>query len=95
MQNSSPNQILMLLTRIGSGSKMVITGDLQQSDLQQKSGNNGLYDFIHKMKLYSYKYILEEIRLVEMTSDDVERSPVVRRVLEISNYSNKQPDDIL
>jgi phosphate starvation-inducible PhoH-like protein len=98
MQNSSPNQILMLLTRIGSGSKMVITGDLQQSDLQHKSSmkvNNGLYDFIHKMKLYSYKYILEEIRLVEMTSDDVERSPVVRRVLEISNFYEKQPDDIL
>ena len=121
MQNSSPNQILMLLTRIGSGSKMVITGDLQQSDLQYKIGqraesllttnfvgdrrspdkfgkglgHNGLYDFIHKMKLYSYTNILEEIRLVEMTSDDVERSPVVRRVLEISDFAKKHPNDIL
>ena len=99
MQNSSPNQILMLLTRIGSGSKMVITGDLQQSDLQyrerQSHGHNGLYDFIHKMKLYSYTNTLEEIRLVEMTVDDVERSPVVRRVLEISDFAKKHPNDIL
>ena len=99
MQNSSPNQIFMLLTRIGSGSKMVITGDLQQSDLQyrarQGQGQNGLYDFIHKMKLYSYTNILEEIRLIEMTADDVERSPVVRRVLEISDFAKKHPNDIL
>ena len=97
MQNSSPNQILMLLTRIGSGSKMVITGDLQQSDLQyrERQGQNGLYDFIHKMKLYSYTHILEEIRLVEMTSDDVERSPAVRRVLEITDFCKKHPNDIL
>jgi phosphate starvation-inducible protein PhoH len=32
MQNSSPNQMLMMTTRIGEGSKMVITGDLKQSD---------------------------------------------------------------
>ena len=99
MQNSSPNQILMLLTRIGSGSKMVITGDLQQSDLQYRTrqgySDNGLYDFIHKMKLYSHTNILEEIRLAEMTSDDVERSPVVRRVLEITDFSKKHPNDIL
>jgi len=99
MQNSSPNQILMLLTRIGSGSKMVITGDLQQSDLQYRTrqgySDNGLYDFIHKMKLYSHTNMLEEIRLVEMTADDVERSPVVRRVLEISEFSKKHPNDVL
>jgi tripartite-type tricarboxylate transporter receptor subunit TctC len=44
MQNSSPNQMLMLLTRIGINSKMVITGDLAQSD---KSENNGLKDLIY------------------------------------------------
>jgi len=100
---------------------MVITGDLQQSDLQYRERHgqtrpatlsppelvvkrlpvpcapchNGLYDFIHKMKLYSYTHILEEIRLVEMNADDVERSPVVRRVLEISEFSKKYPHDIL
>jgi hypothetical protein len=59
MQNSSPNQMLMLTTRIGEGSKMVITGDLQQSD---RSQNNGLSDFMNKYNLHSqyleYKYNL-------------------------------------
>jgi phosphate starvation-inducible PhoH-like protein len=49
MQNSSPNQMLMLTTRIGQGSKMIITGDLKQSDKGQESG---LFDFITKFKKY-------------------------------------------
>jgi phosphate starvation-inducible PhoH-like protein len=46
MQNSSPNQMLMLITRIGDGSKMVITGDLKQSD---RSADNGLQDLLRKL----------------------------------------------
>ena len=49
MQNSSPNQMLMLTTRLGEGSKMVITGDLKQSD---KSMHNGLSDFLEKFRGY-------------------------------------------
>jgi len=45
MQNSSPNQMLMLTTRIGEGSKMVITGDIKQTD---RSMESGLSDFINK-----------------------------------------------
>ena len=62
MQNSSPNQMLMLTTRIGEGSKMVITGDLHQSD---RSNNNGLSDFMNKYNLHSqyleYKYNLSVV----------------------------------
>jgi predicted ribonuclease YlaK len=47
MQNSTPEQMLMLLTRIGKCSKMVITGDLKQSDLN--CYNNGLRDFVDKL----------------------------------------------
>ena len=39
MQNSTPNQMLMLLTRLGTNSKAVINGDLHQSD---RIKNNGL-----------------------------------------------------
>jgi len=54
MQNSSPNQMLMLTTRIGVNSKMVITGDLNQSD---KGGNtSGLSDFMNKFKKYEAHY---------------------------------------
>ena len=45
MQNSSPTQMFMLATRIGEGSKMIITGDLNQSDLNPKS--NGLLEIYH------------------------------------------------
>jgi phosphate starvation-inducible protein PhoH len=49
MQNSSPNQMLMLTTRLGEGSKMVITGDLKQSD---RGMDNGLADLLRKLKVY-------------------------------------------
>ena len=49
MQNSSPNQMMMLTTRFGEGSKMVITGDLKQAD---KVGQySGLHHFIKKWKM--------------------------------------------
>ena len=43
MQNATPNQMKMLLTRLGEGSKMVVTGDLNQAD---RLDDNGLIDFI-------------------------------------------------
>jgi len=88
MQNSSPNQMLMLTTRIGTGSKMVITGDLKQSD---KGLESGLYDFIKKFKVYEKrefeKYnntdINSGIKMVELTNKDIERSPVIVKILDI------------
>jgi len=81
MQNSSPNQMLMLTTRIGQDSKMVITGDLKQSD---KSLHNGLSDFLDKFRNYSKNC---SISLIEMTGEDVERSEIVKTILDI--YSQK------
>ena len=93
MQNSSPNQMLMMTTRIGEGSKMVITGDLKQSDrypvdnlrLSDRSDvsldNNGLHDFIQKIQ--SFNGTNDDIRLVEMENSDIERSSVVIKVLEM------------
>ena len=90
MQNSSPNQMLMLTTRIGLGSKMVVTGDLKQSD---KGPESGLNDFIKKFKVYekreSEKYnnteINSGIKIVELNNTDIERSPVIVKILDIYN----------
>lgn len=91
MQNSSPMQMKMLLTRIGEGSKMVVTGDLQQSDWNVKNSRgsysqramlNGLADFMGKF-LRETNTDICDIGLVEMTANDVERSQVVRRILKI------------
>jgi phosphate starvation-inducible PhoH-like protein len=46
MQNSSPNQMFMLLTRLGENSKMIITGDPMQTSNQM----NGLQDILSKLK---------------------------------------------
>ena len=48
MQNSTPNQMLMLTTRIGDGSKIVITGDIQQKDSSHLKC--GLSDLIERME---------------------------------------------
>jgi len=77
MQNSSPNQMLMLTTRIGENTKMVVTGDLKQSD---KSMYNGLSDFIEKFSTYQNKC---SISLIQLTTDDVERSEIVKTILDI------------
>jgi len=81
MQNSSPNQMMMLTTRIGDNTKMVITGDLCQSD---RSLNNGLSDFIEKFKVYPKN---STISLIELGKEDVKRSETVKTILEI--YSGK------
>jgi len=87
MQNSSPNQMMMVTTRIGVGSRMVLTGDLKQCD---KGHINGLGDFIHRLHSYKEWYYSGEmhkeplgIRVVEFEKEDVERSPIVKHVLGI------------
>ena len=82
MQNSSPNQMLMMLTRIGEDSKLVITGDLKQSD---RSGVNGLLDFIEKLHLSGDDSL---IQFIELGAVDIQRSPVVSRIINI--YDSKQ-----
>ena len=84
MQNSSPNQMLMLTTRLGQGSKMVITGDLKQSD---RMTNNGLLDIMNRLR--DYKGDSSSIKVVEMGVEDVERSAVVSKILDI--YRDPEP----
>jgi phosphate starvation-inducible PhoH-like protein len=90
MQNSSPNQMLMLTTRIGENSKMVVTGDLKQSD---RGINSGLSDFINKYKIYNNYLKLNNnntnygINIIELTNDDIERSKIVSKILDIYNLN--------
>ena len=82
MQNSTPNQMLMLLTRLGINSKIVITGDLQQSDLKEK---NGLQDLLIKMN----NKIPDNFYLIKMDQSDVQRSNIVSQVLNLYNSEEK------
>lgn len=78
MQNSSPNQMLMISTRIGDHSKMIITGDLKQSD---KSEDNGLKDFINKINAYPLN--CTGIAVTTFGLPDIQRSPIVSKILDI------------
>ena len=91
MQNSSPGQMLMLTTRIGQDSKMVITGDLKQSD---RGIESGLSDFIDRFKKYT-SFLSENnmdsnvgIKIVELGVDDIERSKVIKKLLEIYDFKS-------
>ena len=83
MQNSSPNQMLMLATRLGEGSRMVITGDLAQSD---RSTDNGLSAILEKIKRYEKNNQINNIRYIEMNQTDVQRSNSVSEILGIYDY---------
>ena len=82
MQNATPSQMKMLLTRIGDESRMVITGDIAQTD--RKEYENGLMDF---QKLYARYKHSEFISVCEFDHSDIERHPAVAEVLDI--YGDK------
>ena len=77
MQNATDNQMKMLLTRIGEGSKLIITGDLAQHDRGFES--NGLKLFMERLKRVSS----DRIRYVEFDNADIARHPVVDEVLRL------------
>uniref|UniRef100_A0A6C0ARK8 PhoH-like protein n=1 Tax=viral metagenome TaxID=1070528 RepID=A0A6C0ARK8_9ZZZZ len=81
MQNSSPNQMKMLITRLGENSRLVITGDLEQTDREKE---NGLEDFISKLDNFNDSSDL--IHRIHFHSTDIERSEVVKKIVDIYNY---------
>ncbi|MCC2971240.1 PhoH family protein [Massilia sp. IC2-476] len=74
-QNTTVEQMKMFLTRIGFGSKAVITGDVTQVDLH-KSQRSGLVDAIHVLKN------VRGIAFTHFASEDVVRHPVVARIID-------------
>jgi len=78
MQNATPNQMKMLLTRIGENSRMVITGDLRQADRLE---DNGLIEFINRLKATNGN--LKHVDIVNFGQKDIERHPAVKEILEI------------
>jgi len=87
-QNTTPRQMKMLLTRIGQDSKMVINGDLHQSDIHNDV--NGLQDFILRLKS-KYKDEPHEMYkdgfgMVELLKENTYRNPIIKTVMQI--YDN-------
>jgi phosphate starvation-inducible protein PhoH and related proteins len=98
-QNCTPEQMKMLLTRIGEGTRMIITGDMEQHD--RPDGNSGLTDIVRRIETRDAadKAIAtgmevnddgrpsaprsQRIGLVRLTRADVVRHPVVEDVLDL------------
>lgn len=73
-QNTTPEQMKMFLTRLGFGSKMVITGDLTQIDLP-RGKLSGLREAVRILGA------IEDIAIIELEEADVVRHPLVRRII--------------
>lgn len=78
MQNATVNQMKMVLTRVSEGSKLVITGDLNQRDRKFEQ-DNGLLDFLSRLRKNSSLAISH----VNFAAKDIQRHPVVTEVLKL------------
>ena len=88
-QNCTVNQMLMILTRIGLNSKMVITGDLTQHD--RGFDVNGLGDFIQRLDNNTINYFnnIDDIAHVHFTEEDIERHPVIKDIMKLYSDTKK------
>jgi phosphate starvation-inducible PhoH-like protein len=74
-QNSTPNQMKLLMTRIGFNSKFFISGDLEQTDRYKDKTHSGLYDAIQKF------VGMKDIGIHEFEQGDVVRNPLITQIL--------------
>lgn len=77
-QNTTPAQMKMILTRLGTGSRIIVTGDLEQSDHKKE---NGLVNFLNKVEAFEN----DRIAVARFYNKHVERDEIVKDVLEIYN----------
>ena len=82
-QNTTPMQMKMLLTRLGEGSRMVINGDLSQTDLP-RGVRSGLADAIEVCRS------IPEIKVVEFSEKDVVRNGLVSKIVHAYDAREKQ-----
>jgi phosphate starvation-inducible PhoH-like protein len=74
-QNATPNQMKLLLTRIGFNSKFFISGDLEQFDRHKDKTQTGLWDALKKFN------DIEEIGNFEFEPKDIVRNPIISKIL--------------
>lgn len=80
-QNTTTSQMKMFLTRLGFNSKMIITGDITQIDLN-KGQRSGLIEVANILNH------IDEIKVLHLTSDDVVRHPLVQKIIESYNKAD-------
>jgi phosphate starvation-inducible PhoH-like protein len=81
-QNTTVGQMKMFLTRMGHGSKIIVTGDVTQVDLPRQT-RSGLTDAVHRLR------DLERIAIVYLDEHDIVRHPLVQQI--VRAYEEHQP----
>ncbi len=76
-QNATPSQLKMIMTRIGTGSKLIITGDIEQTD--RKTAQNGLLDLIDRLNTYK----VPGLTSCKFDVRDVQRHKIIEHVLKL------------
>jgi len=75
MQNATPGQMKMLLSRIGTGSKIVVTGDVEQAD--RKNTDNGLLDLCGRLEQQG----ITGLDIIKLSGRDIQRHPMIGAIL--------------
>jgi phosphate starvation-inducible PhoH-like protein len=81
-QNTTVPQMKMFLTRMGNGSKIIVTGDVTQIDLPRQM-RSGLVDAVHRLRN------LERIAIVHLNEQDIVRHPLVQLI--VRAYEDEKP----
>jgi phosphate starvation-inducible PhoH-like protein len=81
-QNTTIAQMKMFLTRMGTGSKIIVTGDITQVDLPKQT-RSGLTDAIHRLR------DIDRIAIVYLDENDIVRHPLVQQV--VRAYEEERP----
>ncbi len=74
MQNATYEQLKMLMTRVGNESKMVINGDIEQTDLYANE-NGGLFKCIDRL------HGIDDIGIIELDTEDIVRNELIKIIL--------------
>ena len=75
MQNATPGQMKMLLSRLGQGSKITVTGDVEQAD--RKTTDNGLLDLCERLTRQG----ISGLDVIKLTGRDIQRHPMISSIL--------------
>jgi phosphate starvation-inducible PhoH-like protein len=81
-QNTTVPQMKMFLTRMGEGSKIIVTGDITQVDLPRQT-RSGLTDAVHRLR------DIDRIALVYLDENDIVRHPLVQKI--VRAYEEERP----
>lgn len=73
----------MLLSRLGTNSKMIITGDLQQSDILSCNGLKNLVDLLHEKYSEYYKMYNDGFGYLHLDDSCIQRHKIIEKIIKL------------